>query len=196
MNARLDFLQELGNIGASHAATALSRMLDGKQLKLVAPQARMLEFAEAAEFINSSEDIVACIYMQMLAEIRGNIAFMLSKDSAINLLKILIGSHQEELDELARSALLEVGNIMLGSYLTALSLLTNTKIKPTVPVIAIDMRGAIWQSILAGANIVDTVTIIDTHFSTANTKLNGHIIFLPNDDIYKKTVSGFLRVSE
>ena len=71
------------------------------------------------------------------------------------------------------------GNIMLGSYITALSLLSDTKIKPTVPGIVIDMNGAIWQSILAGAGVTEAVTILDTKFSTAELELSGHLIFIP-----------------
>lgn len=189
MDARLDFLQELGNIGASHATTALSHMLSGKRLKLIVPKARVLSFSEAAQFINSSEDIVTCIYMQVLEELKGHIVFILPIESSINLASLLLAENLTGLSELAESALLEVGNIMLGSYLTALSLLMEVRINPTVPVIAVDMVGAIWQSILANANVVDSVTVIDTHFSTTYTQLKGHIIFLPSDNSFEKAFS-------
>lgn len=184
MDARLDFLQELGNIGASHAATALSKMLDGQRLKLVVPQARMMSFKEAADFIGNSEDIVSCIYVQIVTEIKGHMAFILPYDSAINLSNLLTAENSSELTPLGESALLEVGNIMLGSYLNALSKLTAMRVEPSVPVLAIDMFGAIWESILAGAYVTDEITIIDTQFSTLNTQLTGHIMLLPCEDTF------------
>lgn len=182
MDARLDFLQELGNIGASHAATALSKMLDGQRLKLVVPQARMLSFSDAAGFTGNSEDIVCCIYVEIVSEIKGHMAFILPLDSAINLANLLTAENSSELSSLGESALLEVGNIMLGSYLNALSRLTEMRVEPSVPVLAIDMFGAVWESILAGANVTDQITIIDTQFSTLSTKLTGHIMLLPCED--------------
>lgn len=182
MDSRLDFLQELGNIGASHAATALSKMLDGKRLDLVVPRARMLTFREAAEFIGSSEDIVSCIYVQIVSEIKGHMAFILPLESALNLANLLTAENTPELSPLGESAILEVGNIMLGSYLNALSKLTNMRVEPSVPVLAIDMFGAIWESILAGAYVTDQITMIDTQFSTQSTKLTGHIVLLPSED--------------
>lgn len=184
MDARLDFLQELGNIGASHAATALSKMLDGKRLKLVVPQARMLTFYEASELMGNCEDIVSCIYVQIVSEIKGHMAFILPLDSAINLANLLTGENTPEISQLGESALLEVGNIMLGSYLNALSKLTNMRIEPSVPVLAIDMFGAIWESILAGANVTDRITLIDQQFSTTSTQLMGQIMLLPCEDTF------------
>ncbi|MGB4472141.1 MAG: chemotaxis protein CheC, partial [Limnochordia bacterium] len=44
MKDKLDFLSELGNIGASYATTALSKMLHDAKLKLTVPQSRLLSF--------------------------------------------------------------------------------------------------------------------------------------------------------
>ncbi len=191
MDAKLDFLQELGNIGASHAATALSHMLSGKRLQLVVPEARSLSFSEAAEYMGGMEDVVTCVYMQVLEEFHGHMAFILPMESSINLVSLLLEKNLKEITDLAESALLEVGNIMLGSYMTALSLLIGVRVTPTVPVIAIDMAGAIWQTILANAGAVDTVTVIDTGFSTTRTQLMGHIIFLPSDNLFEKAYKRF-----
>ena len=45
--------------------------------------------------------------------------------------------------ELGLSAMQEMGNILSGSYLSALSDFTNLKIYPTVPGLSVDMFGAI-----------------------------------------------------
>ena len=44
------------------------------------------------------------------------------------------------------SALNEIGNIVSGSYLTAISKLTNLKMVSTVPEMTIDMIGALLSS--------------------------------------------------
>jgi chemotaxis protein CheC len=195
MDAKLDFLQELGNIGTGHATTALSSILGNKRLSLVVPRAYMLSFTELAQYLGTSEDIVSCIYVQFQGDLDGHMAFILPIEQATNLANILLQESELELSELGESAILEVGNIMLASYLNALGSLTNLRLVPTVPVIAIDMIGAVWQSILAGANVADNLTMIDTRFYTHNVELNGHIIVLPSDTAYQ-TLSRVLNLED
>lgn len=186
MNARLDFLQELGNIGTGHATTALSNLLGGKRLDLVVPKAYMLSFNDLAEFLGTTENIVSCVYIHFSGDLEGEMAFILPISQATHLANILLEDNLPELSELGISALLEVGNIMLASYLNALSSLSGFKIVPSVPVIAIDMNGAIWQSILADANVADSVTMISTRFYTEDVELTVHIIVIPSEESYDK----------
>lgn len=185
-NARLDFLQELGNIGAGHATTALSHMLNGKKLELVIPEATMLPFEQAAEFIGGKEDPVCGIYIQISGDAHGHMAFVLPLESALLLVRLLTFDDSGELNEMAISAIQEMGNIMITSYLNALSSMTNMMLAPSVPGVAIDMAGAVWESILAGAQVADTVTLIKTDFFADGKAIEGHIMFLPNEEDFVK----------
>ena len=75
---------------------------------------------------------------------------------------------------------------MITSYLNALSALTNFVLRPSIPGLAIDMAGAVWQSVLAGALIDDEVTLIRTDFSAEGIAVEGNIILLPEEDEFKK----------
>ena len=75
---------------------------------------------------------------------------------------------------------------MITSYLNALSALTGLVMKPSIPGLAIDMAGAVWQSILAGALVDDEVTLIRTEFSAEGVAIDGNIILLPAEDEFKK----------
>ncbi|MDI9420571.1 MAG: CheY-P-specific phosphatase CheC [Firmicutes bacterium] len=195
MEQKLDFLSELGNIGASYATTALSKMLNDARLRLTVPQSRILSFAEAASFIADPEEIVVCVYMRLMESFQADMALIFPIESALALAVYLTSEKTDQLTELGQSALLEVGNIVLSSYLTALSMLSGAKLNPTVPAIAVDMNGAIWESILADAGITDCVTVLDTHFFTDKMELSGHLFFMPDHDIYEimsPKVSGLL----
>ena len=179
--ARLDFLKELGNIGAGHATAALSRMLGNERFELVVPEAAMLSFGDAWDYIGGPEQVVAGIYIQVMGDAHGHMAFILPVDSALRLVEILVGGETAELDEMGLSALEEVGNIMVASYLNALSDLTGMRLMPSVPAAAVDMAGAVWQTILAGAAVSDTLTLIKTEFMTDSVAIAGHILFLPDE---------------
>lgn len=184
--AKLDFLRELGNIGTGHATTALSQMLNGRLFQLVVPEAKMLPFSEAAEYVGGLEQVVVGIFVVISGDVQGYMAFLMPLDSAQILLKLLIGEEKDEIDEMGRSALQEIGNIMVTSYLNALSKMTDLLMAPSVPGVAIDMAGAVWQSVLAGAQVKNEVTVIRTEFSADGEAIEGHIIFLPNDDDFQK----------
>ncbi|HHY15460.1 MAG TPA: hypothetical protein GX521_05250 [Firmicutes bacterium] len=128
--ARLDFLKELANIGTGHATTALSQMLQGKLFQLVVPDAQMLPFEELADFIGGLEQVVAGIFVIISGDVAGHMAFLLPLDSALLLIELLTGDGDENLNELQLSALQEVGNIMITSYLNALSKMTGLLMAP------------------------------------------------------------------
>ncbi len=115
-------------------------------------------------------------------------AFILPVECAAVLVKLLVGNGRsgEVFDALGRSAIEELGNIMITSYLNALSALTGLVMKPSIPGLAIDMAGAVWQSILAGALVDDEVTLIRTEFSAEGVAIDGNIILLPAEDEFKK----------
>lgn len=184
--AKLDFLKELANIGTGHATTALSQMLHGKLFRLVVPDAQMLPFEELAEYIGGLEQVVAGIFVIISGDVRGHMAFLLPHDSALLLIELLMGDSSEDLGELQLSALQEIGNIMITSYLNALSKMTGLLMAPSVPGLAIDMAGAVWQSVLAGAQVTTDVTLIRTKFFAKGQAIEGNIIFLPDDEDFAK----------
>ncbi|MDI9458668.1 MAG: chemotaxis protein CheC [Bacillota bacterium] len=189
--ARLDFLRELANIGTGHATTALSQMLNGRLFQLVVPDAQMLPFTEAAEYMGGAEQVVVGIFIVISGDVKGHMAFLQPLESALVLLRLLTGIEQPELDELGRSALQELGNIMVTSYLNALSTMTNLLMVPSVPGLAIDMAGAVWESVLAGAQVTDEVTVIRTRFSADGEDIEGHILFLPDNEDFEKVARLF-----
>ena len=93
---------------------------------------------------------------------------------------------EEEFDEMELSALKELGNIMTGSYLNALSDLTRLKIFPSVPEIKIDMAGAILSApAIEFATLGDKILMIQTNF-TDELDIDGYFILVPDLDSYDK----------
>lgn len=184
--AKLDFLKELANIGTGHATTALSQMLSGKLFQLVVPEARLLPFTEAAQYVGGLEQVVVGIFIVVSGDVGGHMAFMLPYDSAMHLVRLLTGDDSGEMNELALSALQELGNIMITSYLNALSKMTHLLMAPSIPGVAVDMAGAVWESVLAGAEVINEVTVIRTEFFADGEAIEGNIIFLPDQEDFDK----------
>jgi len=121
-NARLDALREVANIGAGHAATALST-LTATRIMISVPMVNIVPPGEFVPEIAPDVEIVA-VQMAMSGEIGGQTVFLLATPAGLRLAERMLrrkrGSSQS-LGQLEQSALKEAGNILAGAYLTALS---------------------------------------------------------------------------
>lgn len=189
---QMDVLKEVGNIGAGHAATALSTLLD-KPIDMLVPKVRMLPFEEICESVGGAETVVLAIFLRVDGDAPGNMFFILDLDAAKNMLRDLIGlniENQEEYSELELSALNEIGNILAGSYLSSLADFTNLNMQPTVPALAIDMAGAILSyGLLQFGQMGDQALLIDTKFMEGENEVQGHFFLIPDPESFGKIFS-------
>ncbi len=183
----IDVLREVGNIGAGNAATALAKMLD-KKVEMDVPRVRIMEFKEVNESLGGAEKLVVGVLLRVTGDMRGNIMFILDYEAACILTGMLMGrtpDENRELDELALSALKEVGNILTGAYISALSALTNFRLMSSVPEIAVDMTGAIISvPAIQFGQMGDKVLYIETVFTEGSTKVVGEFFMVPDMDSY------------
>ena len=132
----LDVMREISNIGSSHAATALSKLLQ-KEIRITLPQVHVLGYEDAVNRIGNIEEIVAATLVKMSGDVEGLMLFLFNMEFANTVLEKLLGrsfSSFEELDDLAYSALEEAGNIMICSYINAFAQLVNMNIQLSVPI--------------------------------------------------------------
>lgn len=141
----LDTLKEIGSIGTGNAATSLSALI-GKPVRIQMPEVRIMGYNEAIEWIGGPEEITAGVLVGMSGQISG-IMLSVQQLEFVNLvLDSMLGQSvgdYMELQELEHSALTEVGNIMISTFINALSGLAGIDIELTVPAFTVDMQGAI-----------------------------------------------------
>ena len=91
----------------------------------------------------------------------------------------------DEFSEMDLSALQEIGNIIAGSYLSAISAFTNMTISASVPYLSIDMAGAILSvPAIEFSKISDKALLIETEFGDKDTIINGYFILIPTLDAF------------
>ncbi len=186
-----DVLREIGNIGAGNAATALATML-GSKVDMTVPKVELVDFSDMGETLGGEEQIMAGIYLQISGDITGSIMFLLEEKSAHELVAHLMGTGDASFEEgqpfteMEQSALSEIGNIIVGSYLNSLSMLTNLKIIESVPSLAVDMAEALLSVPAIEFGMVgDKMLLIQTSFSE-DTALNGYFVLVPDLPSYSK----------
>ncbi|MDF2986658.1 MAG: chemotaxis protein CheC, inhibitor of methylation [Eubacterium sp.] len=187
-NIQMDVLKEIGNIGAGNAVTSLAKMID-KKVDMAVPKVKILGFDKVSQILGGEEMIVVGILLSVTGDMTGIMMFVLDTYAARQLVNILLGNQETqslEFDELELSALKEIGNILTASYLNALAGLTNLKILPSVPQLAIDMAGAILSvPAIEFGKVGDSVLYIETEFSEGITKVFGDFLLIPDVDSYE-----------
>ncbi|TRZ38702.1 chemotaxis protein CheC [Niallia circulans] len=188
----LDILREIGNIGAGNAATALSKLLN-KKIDMKVPNVEIVSFDEMMDMAGGSDNIAAGVFLRIEGDAPGSMFFMLPIEQATNFIRDMIGDETAQLsepyDELSLSALQELGNILSGSYLSALSDFTNLSLYPSVPALAIDMVGAIVSyGLIELSQVSDYAIVINTALNEDDKSLSemvkGHFFLLPDPESF------------
>lgn len=181
----LDIMREISSIGTSHAATALSKFLQ-KEIRITLPQVRILGYEDAVNRIGNIEEVVAATLVKMDGDVNGLMLFLFNLDFAKTVLKKLLNkdySSFEEMDELAYSALEEVGNIIICSYINSFAQFVGMEIHLSVPSSTVNMLGGILSVPIAEYGYeTDKLMYFNADFVMEGKRLSDWLLMLP--DIY------------
>lgn len=190
-NRYLDILKELGNIGAGNATSAIANML-GIKIDMNVPNIRLMEVSQLGMAVGEEDQTIVGIFLEVENDIDGSMMFLLDLPSArylVNKLMMQDVVDDEPFGEMELSALKEIGNIIAGSYLSALSSLTNLVIVPSVPYIAVDMAASILSvPAIEFGQYGDNALLIQTEIC-ADVAINGYFILMPEQDSYEKILT-------
>lgn len=175
---QMDALKEVSNIGTGNAATALSMML-GKKIDMTVPSVNLIEFATLIDNVGEREG--AGIIVRVLGDIPGNILIVLDKEVAFNMIELLTGIETKEFTEMGKSALCEIGNILSGAYMNAISKFTGLNAIASVPAITYDMLSAILATTFMESGQYDEYILdIETLFLNEDKENVGlHFYYIP-----------------
>src|SRR5215218_2824941 len=182
---QLDALREVANIGAGHAATALSTMTGGT-IMISVPRINIARLEDVPNQISAPEEPVAAVLMNMLGDLTGRTLLVFPQSTAMRLAELMLrrpAGSSKGLGELEQSAIKEAGNILSGAYMNALSDFMGLVLLPSPPSLAIDMSTAILTTayLQFGADR-DYVFCVESEFymTDVEEKLRGFFLLLPD----------------
>lgn len=180
--SQMDVLQEVSNIGLGNAATALAGLLN-KRVDIAVPQATFLEMEQIFPLVGGLEEVVACVNLSFDGDITGTVMFIFAEKSVYKLVDMLLGldvGTTGALDALGESAIMEIGNVLSGSFVNAIGDMTGLTIRVSVPLFAFDMMGAILSaSLVASGHWDEQVLLIETIFLQNKDQIKGHFFMMP-----------------
>ncbi|MBE5949126.1 MAG: CheY-P-specific phosphatase CheC [Lachnospiraceae bacterium] len=189
---QFDVLKEIGNIGAGNATTALAKLINSK-LDMKVPKVQMVGFQDLATVMGSEEHIMVAVLVTLSDDVEGMMMFLMDVKSAKYLISQMLKSmgmempidENAEFSEMELSVVSELGNIISGSYLAALSSLLQLVINISVPYVSVDMAGAILSvPAIEFGKVGDQVLLIETKFG--DDEISGYFILIPEEESYEK----------
>ena len=178
----LDSLREISNIGAGHAVTALYQMTN-RVITLEGPKVGISPFSKVVDSLGGPEEEVLGLFFRVYGGTRCNLLVIIPKQSVDKLLTILFNSSaaMRPLNEMAISALKEVGNILTSSYLSAISGTIGMPLIPSIPAFSMDMAQAVLDLLLIElSEVTHQAMVIETNFRTRDQSFSGHFFLLPD----------------
>ncbi|MBM7837670.1 chemotaxis protein CheC [Alkalihalobacillus xiaoxiensis] len=190
MTDQLDQIKEVANISTGHAATALSTFLN-RRVTMDVPLAFHCQLEDLPRLsIGKAEECVA-VYAPVEGEAGGGMFFITSMTAACLFVEqVLADPFREEAfhkNALAQSAFQEIGNIVIGSYLTAFSEMMNVSSYPLVTELSIDLCGALLAEGAFHVLEEESFVLMETEMQLNDTEqaMTGLLLFIPNSDTVK-----------
>ncbi len=179
-----DALQELGNIGVAHSATALSQILNRK-VDMSVPRVTLVRVEDMYKRIsNNPGEIVVGIASETLGDGKMDLLFILDESSTRTLLSALRAGEippLTDLPELDREILVEVGNIILLHCVSAMNTFTGLRLYPMPPSIAVDMNNAIIQHMInKDGEYKRRMISVEVDIFTETMNIKGVVFMFPN----------------
>lgn len=182
---QLDALRETANIGAGHAATALSQMT-GSTIMIKVPSITVASMDDLPRQFMANEEPVAAILMHMLGDLTGRTVLVFPKPTVMRLAELMlrrpVGS-STAFSELETSAIKEAGNILSGAYMNALSDFLGMLLLPSPPSLVIDMSAAVLTSVVGECMPdPDAIFCVESEFQLMEMQetLRGFFLLLPD----------------
>lgn len=187
--ARLDALKEVANIGAGHAATALS-LMTGARIMIDVPTVNVGQLSEIVPEIAAADVPIVSVMMDMQGSLNGQTLLALPVATARRLADLMLRRERRAGDGpfnlLEESALREAGNILGGAYMTALSDFLEMQLMPSPPRFRIATTGEILMECVAALSDDVAVCCVETEFTfeEIGERFRGFFLLLPDSNSF------------
>lgn len=183
---QLDALKEVANIGAAHAATALSQIIS-KTVMISVSQFEIIPVLDIFKVMGGKETEIAVVYMRILGDVNGGILLCFKKEDALFFLNDIFklgcpgtAVQLDNLNEMKQSALKELGGILTFSYLSAMGKFLELSLIPSVPDLACGEAGGVLEKILLEiSKRFEVAFCIETEFIESTNKIKGFFLLIP-----------------
>jgi chemotaxis protein CheC len=171
----LDALTELVNLGVSHSAANLGRIV-GRQILLTVPSVRLVSPEEAIELLSGTSRRLVGVRQAFEGEISGRAMLIFPKMSSLELVRAVMGRELalEDIYELENEALAETGNVVLNGCLATMANTLQRNLRISLPSV---LRGepAEFFELPGPPRLGDVVLFLSIKFTVHERDIQGNL---------------------
>jgi chemotaxis protein CheC len=166
-----------------HVAYNLTEMV-GRPIKAEGLHIETVSISQLEMSSRTPESEAVGIYLLIDGDLSGECILVLCPDDAMYLADWLLEVRPgttTRLGDIERSALAELGNQALSSFLNAIADLTGKPLRLSPPAVIVDMLGVIFEAVAMSADTAsDDLLIIKTYFVNTDSSLRFQFWVLPD----------------
>jgi len=178
-----EFLFHIAQAGIRHAVKGLSEMT-GQELTATAPVLRFVPILKVPDQVGGLEKEVVGVYLRASGEMAGQFMLILPYSKALEFVDVLMlqpSGTTQELDDMGKSALAEMGNLAGSFFLNAIAEQTRLETLPSTPAVIFDMVGAVLDVIVAtSAEAANEVIMIQTSIMHGEMQIKADFWYIPD----------------
>lgn len=175
-------LKEILNLGGANAATSLSQLIK-KPVRMDVPTLELMEYIQVYQQILADDKEVKVIILKLIGG-EGAFLYVVSPENAVELAHLMYPDSTEITPYLINSAMEELGNILVNSFLNAVMRVIDLNLITSVPLLRQDYFGSILSSVYLEEGIYDsTIVIMHNEFWSENEKIDGKLFFIPTPEL-------------
>ena len=182
---QIDALRELGSIGAGHAATALSQLLD-HPVEITVPEVKLVPVSDVPMLFGGPETLVGAVYSRLLGDISGGMLFIAPRTAMLGLVDLLRSREPgttKSMNAEEEALATHTGSILISAYLSAIARMADLSLLPSPPAFAFDMMGAILEVATVDIGMkADTAILVLTSFIDERAVVDAALFYMPDPD--------------
>lgn len=168
----------------TYAGEQLSGLIECP-IRLIGTHVERLRLERLPGLIEGEDRLVTAIYLAFSGPFEGHVVLSFSPDAAAELASRLLMEPVDgscELDEMAQSALGEIGNITTSAFLTSIANAFQYAVHPSPPVVVQDMIGALLSNVVVELALESThALLVHTVFEVDGEAVQGELMLLPTN---------------
>ena len=188
-SVQLDALKEVINIGGGNAATSLSQLIN-KPVHMTVPTIEVMAYEDMFEQVMSEDTMIDAVLTKMFGQAEGVFLLVGLEEDMKHLASIMLPENSETNSEMLDSALKELANILVNSFLNAVTKLLDINLLTSIPLLTRDMFGAIVSSVyMESGQYDDTILILKNEFYYMGERMEAALYFVPTPGVLDKLFS-------
>ena len=196
-DTQMDALREFGNIGSAHAATSLSMMIC-QEIEMLVPDLEVVPLSAVSSFIEPDGPAVGLYFLLLDGNgvSNGHLYLIFPEESAMKMSDMLLSKEvgsTKAITVAERSALMEVGNILVSSFGDASAGLLGVTMLPSPPTYRFGMARKLIEGVAGKVGKPTSRAIVfKTSLTDATNQVKGYLVLLPEPE----TLDSILKLLE